>query len=337
MRTPLQHLRGVFHPEAFHGHGVHGGYFEGWYVKLVSADRRQRWAVIPGVFRGRGTGQSEAFVQVLDGLTGRSWYHRYDADAFDASDREFRVQVGPHHFDASGVTLALPQLRGRIDFAAPLQPYPVTARTPGIMGWYGYLPIMECSHGIVSFGHPLAGTLEIEGRRVDFDQGRGYLEKDWGRSFPASYVWLASNHLADTAGEQPDGSLMASCAIIPGLGRRFRGSIVALQWAGRLRTWATWNGSRDERLHLDDQHVTWRMSGPEGTLDLGAARVRGGLLHAPLRTAMHRRVEETLDARLTFRLRDRNGATLIEGTGECAGLEVFGDTDRLVRLPGRRR
>lgn len=75
MRTPAAALRGVQHPEAFHGHGITRGFFEGWYVKLVSADRSQRWAVIPGIFRGlagaAGEGEGtrdEAFVQVLDFL-----------------------------------------------------------------------------------------------------------------------------------------------------------------------------------------------------------------------------------------------------------------------------
>src|SRR5690349_1675576 len=84
MRGPLAWLRGVRHPEAFHGHGVERGFFEGWYIKLVSADRAQRWAVIPGVFRGLAgdSERDEAFVQVLDGLSGRSWYHRFEVSEF---------------------------------------------------------------------------------------------------------------------------------------------------------------------------------------------------------------------------------------------------------------
>lgn len=47
---------------------------------------------------------------------------------------------------------------------------------------------------------------------------------------------------------------------------------------------------------------------------------------------MHQRVEETLDARIEFRHSDHNGVTLLEGVGECAGLEVFGETERLLAL-----
>ncbi|WP_166869575.1 tocopherol cyclase family protein [Salinibacterium sp. ZJ70] len=330
MRTPAAYIRGVRYPEAFHGHGIERGFFEGWYIKLVSADRRQRWAVIPGIFRGVGEDaeRDEAFVQVLDGLTGRSWYHVFPVDAFRASDRRFEVEVAGNRFDSSGVTLELPQLRGRIDYTAPLDPFPVTWRAPGIMGWFGLVPKMECFHGIVSLGHPLAGELLVEGEPVSFDGGRGYIEKDWGSAFPAGYVWLASNHI-DT---DPDASLVASVATIPWMRRAFRGTIIALRHGDALHTWATWNRSTERRLEIDDSHVHWSVTGRAGTLELTAERVRGGLLHAPLRTAMHQRVEETLDARVHIRHTGADGRVLLEGTGECAGLEVFGDTERMLAL-----
>ncbi|MDA3022164.1 MAG: hypothetical protein O2943_05800 [Actinomycetota bacterium] len=50
--------------------------------------------------------------------------------------------------------------------------WPVTWRSPGIMGWYGLVPFMERYHGIVSFGHGLSGNLEVEGTTRSFDDGR---------------------------------------------------------------------------------------------------------------------------------------------------------------------
>lgn len=335
MRSPAAWVRGIRHPDAFHGDGIASGFFEGWYIKLISADRSRRWAVIPGVFKGLDVADGatdESFVQVLDGLTGRSWYHRFDASEFAASDRSFDVRVGSNRFGPDGVDLDLPQLRGRIDFTTPLEPWPVTLREPGIMGWYAMVPFLECFHGIVSFGHGLAGEVEVEGERATFDGGRGYIEKDWGQAFPAGYVWLASNHIDAVRGDGADASLIASVAIIPWLGRAFRGSIIGLRHSGRLHRWTTYNRSRESRLEITDTHVRWSMTGPDGRLDLDAERVRGGLLHAPLRTAMHRRVEETLDAKVTLRHTARDGTVLLEGVADCAGLEVFGDTARLLAL-----
>ncbi len=222
---------------------------------------------------------------MLDGLTGRSWYHRFPVEQFRASDREFDVEVGGNRFSAEGVTLDLPQLKGRIDYATPLVPWPVTAREPGIMGWYGLVPFMECFHGIVSFGHELRGTLEVEGAATSFDQGRGYIEKDWGKAFPAGYVWMASNHIDATTGDGTDASLIASVAIIPWLRGQFRGSIIGFRHGGRLHKWTTYNRSTERSLSIDDSHVRWSVSGPDGVLELTAERVRGGLLHAP---AAHR-------------------------------------------------
>ena len=335
MAGPVSFIRGLRRPEAFHGTGVTSGFFEGWYVKLVSSDRSRRWAVIPGVFRGiggeGGEARDESFVQVLDGVTGRSWYHAHPVDAFHASAEGFDVQVAGSHFSPSGVTLDLPQLSGRIDFTSPMEPWPVTWRSPGIMGWYGLMPFMECYHGVVSFGHGLAGSLRVEGEAASFDDGRGYLEKDWGRAFPAGYVWLHSNHVD----VDPSASLVASVALIPWLRGTFRGFIVGLRHGGRLHRWATYNRSREAVLSIDDTHVHWTLDGPDGRLILSAERVRGGLLHAPLRTAMHQRVEETMDGRISIRHEDPRGRVLLEGVGTCAAMEVFGDVERLLATKGR--
>ena len=328
MQSFAAFLKGVAHPEAFHGTGKRQPFFEGWYIKLISADQSQRWAVIPGIFYGteNGATKNQAFVQLLDGITGRSWFHKFDADQFDAATDKFEVRVGDNKFDSHGVHLNLPQLRGDLMFSTPLDPWPVKLTEPGIMGWFGMVPAMECFHGVVSFGHELQGALEVEGTSVSFDSGRGYIEKDWGKSFPAGYVWMASNHMKGA----PDASLVASVALIPWLTGSFRGYIVGFKHGGVLYKWSTYNRAKEIDLTIDDAHVNWSLTGKHGTLQLKAARVRGGLLHAPLRTAMYQRVEETLDAVIDIKHTAKSGEVLFEGQANCAGLEVFGDIDKLL-------
>jgi tocopherol cyclase len=50
---------------------------------------------------------------------------------------------------------------------------------------------------------------------------------------------------------------------------------------------------------------------------------------------MHQRVEETLDGRISIRHLDPGGRVVLEGEGGCAGMEVFGDIDRLLATKGR--
>ncbi|MCK7487611.1 MAG: tocopherol cyclase family protein [Bacillus subtilis] len=63
---------------------------------------------------------------------------------------------------------------------------------------------------------------------ISFEHGRGYLEKDWGTSFPQGYVWLQTNHFTS-----PGTSLMASVARIPFLGFAFQGFLVNFVHAGK--------------------------------------------------------------------------------------------------------
>jgi hypothetical protein len=196
------------------------------------------------------------------------------------------------------------------------------------MDWYAYVPFMECYHGVVSLHHQLEGELRTrEGERISLDGGTGYVEKDWGQAFPSAYVWVHSNTFRSSRA-----CLVASIAVIPWLVTSFPGFIVGLWVDGTLHRFATYTGARSRRLAIDDRTVVWELESATLRLTLTAERRRGGLLHAPVRTELHKRVEETLDSRVEVRLTDRRtGEVRFEDTGECAGLEVHGDTRRLVR------
>jgi hypothetical protein len=193
------------------------------------------------------------------------------------------------------------------------------------MGWYAWMPRMECYHGVLSFDHSISGTLEVEGQAHVFDGGRGYIEKDWGKAFPAGYIWFQSNHF-----DVPRACLTASIAMIPWLGSAFRGFIIGLWLDGRLYRFATYTGARTERLVLQDEQVDWVVSDRHLRLEMQVVQAGGGLIFGPTRQNMGRRVDETLDASLWVRLRERGGRMLFEGSGRHAGLEINGDVQRLL-------
>jgi len=189
-------LKNIFHPERFHGEGRKPPFFEGWYFKLVDAAEQSRCAVIPGLFLGKEVEDSHAFIQVLDGTSGSVAYYRFPPEEFEAARDRFEVRIGKNIFTSEGITLDLTDeegaIQGDVRFSGTI-PWPVTFAAPGIMGWYAWVPMMECYHGVVSLDHVIEGALEIDGRTIDFTGGRGYTEKDWGRSFPSSWIWLQSN------------------------------------------------------------------------------------------------------------------------------------------------
>ena len=42
--------------------------------------------------------------------------------------------------------------------------------------------------------HSINGELIINNNKINFNCGRGYIEKDRGHSFTLGYVWMQTNH-----------------------------------------------------------------------------------------------------------------------------------------------
>jgi tocopherol cyclase len=169
------------------------------------------------------------------------------------------------------------------------------------------------------------GSLTMNGATVNFDGGRGYIEKDWGRAFPQAWVWGQSNHF-DHAGT----SITVSVATIPWLRTSFRGFIIGLWHEQKLYRFATYTGATITQLRLTDTHVVLRVEDKRHRLEIEAARSEGGLLHAPYRTDMLQRVTESLTATIAVKLSDRSGGVIFEGIGRHAGLEINGEIQQIV-------
>jgi hypothetical protein len=252
---------------------------------------------------------------------------------FWAAEDELDLRIGPNRFTSAGLSLDLQSetlgLRGELAFRG-LVSWPVTLLSPGIMGWYGWVPFMETYHGVVSLDHQIEGMLVIEDEVIDFSGGRGYTEKDWGRSFPSAWIWFQSNHFRE-AGI----CLTASLAIIPWIGRSFPGLIVGLWYGGQLHRFATYTGAKTETLAIGDEEVVWTVSDRRHRLEMRARRVGGGLLQAPSTEDMDRRIVETLDGEVRVALFSVDGEhtrQLMDDVGRYAGLEAAGDVRRLESM-----
>jgi hypothetical protein len=212
---------------------------------------------------------------------------------------------------------------------------------PGIMGWYSFVPMMECYHGIVSLDHRLEGHLTINGQTIDFTNGRGYIEKDWGISFPKGWIWLQSNHFFEkgsvsafpsvsnpTEQGQYFTSLIASVAHIPWLGSHFVGFIVGFWHGGRLFRFATYTGAKmQSRIARNDIFLSFKSR--RYRLEIRATKAGTGSLIAPLNGEMTGKVNESLQAEIAVKFYEQD-KLVFEGVGRNAGLEAAGAVDVLL-------
>jgi len=318
-------IRAILNPGTYHGNHQKPPFFEGWYFKLVSADEKHKIAIIPGNILGE---DQHAFVQVIDGSDGNTEYFTFPFEQFQADFPHFRLNIGENHFDSSHLDVNINepegQLAGEIDFGS-LNPWPVSPLSPGVMGWFAWVPKMECYHGVLSFDHALQGKITLNGKEMDFSGGRGYIEKDWGKSFPSAWVWFQSNHFKNSLA-----CITGSVAIIPWVGSSFKGFIVGFWLNGTLYRFTTYRNSKIEALEITDTHVRWVLRNRTHRLRLNARRAEGGVLRGPTPLDMGARVMETLSASIDVKLETLQGDLVFEGTGENAGLEVVGDLQRLL-------
>jgi len=309
----------VFRPWAFQGSLSRRKYFEGWYFKHVSADREQVWSFIPGISLSNEGRQ--AFIQVLNGRTGESQIYEYKPGSFSASGKELNIQIGKSKFTKEGISLELQntsrRISGDIRYTA-MEQYPSTVINPGIMGWYSFVPFMECKHGVVSMFHSLEGELHIDETYVDFTGGAGYIEKDWGSSFPESWIWLHCNTFDTT-----QSSFTFSVAKIPWLGSYFIGFISFLNIEGRFINLSTWSKATIEKLEYFDKTLRIRIVNKEYVLDVKALNHQAGPLKAPVQGSMSRTIKETVDATVYLKLSNQSGKTLFQDQGKRAGMELI--------------
>ncbi|MCK9170137.1 MAG: hypothetical protein M0P01_06945 [Treponema sp.] len=307
-------MQTILNPMPFQGNLHKRTYFEGWYLKHVSKDKSCVLSFIPGV--SLTPDDRCCFIQVIDGISGKTWYIKYPLETFQWNRDIFFVSAGTSTFSLDGCSINIDEsdlkITGTLHYSG-MQCYPRTPAHPGIMGWFSFIPRLECRHDVLSMNHTVSGTLQINGNSLDFTEGSGYIEKDWGWNFPSSYIWIQCNNF-----DEQETSFMMAVARVPiGLfaGKGILGFLGFLQTGKKVRTFGTWNkwtiqscvfpGTGEGTVMLTDGHER---------IDCHVKSSSGGILKAPAKGAMSQIVKESINASLSVRITEKNGAViLLEG------------------------
>lgn len=207
--------------------------FEGWYFRI--SNEEISLAFIIGVSRAEG--KENYFIQSLDTVSHTSNNYYFTKEECIFEDNPFRIQIGNNIFSEDGMHVALDSIIVDVIFATFTQ-INRTRYAPTIMGPFSYLKSMECVHAVISIKHHVFGKVQIQDHTFDFD-GVGYVEKDYGTSFPIRYIWLQSNYC-----KEKDASFFFSLATIPMKAFHFMGCISVLEVEGKQLRFASYYGAR---------------------------------------------------------------------------------------------
>lgn len=309
----------IRNPKVFQGEkyvNAHTNYFEGWYFKNCNA--KQGISFIPGIsISGE---EKKAFIQII--TEDSSYFVDYNIHDFKFNTNPFYITIGKNFFSESGIEIDIKRddqklkITGKIKYSDS-QNIGTNLLNPNIMGPFSYIPFMECNHAILSMKNVINGYVDINDNKIIFSNDIGYIEKDWGTSFPKSYLWCQGNHFKNAKS-----SFMVSIANIPFKCFSFTGLICDLIIdKNREFKFTTYNNAKLEKYEIDNDSINIILTKGSYCLNITSKYVQGLKLFAPVKGKMEKDILESICADVTVTLKKHNHIIFSDTSQNC-GLEI---------------
>jgi hypothetical protein len=325
---PFYSLKKISDTSIFQGNSKRKKYFEGWYFKMVSKAGDSILSVIPGISLSETGEEKHAFIQLINGITAQTSYFKFPINQFSFSSNGLELKIGDNYFSKDKLKLNLNNsetaVSGEVEMFDHIEYSSDGILDFGIMGWYRFVPFMECYHGVVSLTHNLKGSISINNGMFDFNKGKGYIEKDWGSSMPSAWIWIQSNNFYKS-----ESSFMLSIANIPWMKNSFTGFLGYFYDGSKLYRFATYLSTKLRLEFEENDTVKIELKNKDYSFSVKAKSSSSGLLKAPLNGAMDRRIPESIDAILEITVKDNEGNIIMDDFSEITGLEMVGNYKNL--------
>lgn len=153
-------------------------YFEGWYFKNTNGENKISF--IPGISINEY--EKKAFIQIITG--NESYFVNYDICDFNASSEPFYIKIGNSLFSKDGIYIDIKDDKQKLVICGNIRysngkNINVSKFSPNIMGPFSYIQFMECNHAVLNMRTVTHGFIDINKNKLIFDEGFGYIEKDW--------------------------------------------------------------------------------------------------------------------------------------------------------------
>jgi hypothetical protein len=304
-------------PEVFQGEKYlikNKNYFEGWYFK--NSNEEENISFIPGI--NIYEENAKAFIQVITNQN--SYFVNYDIKEFEFSSNPFYIKIKNNFFSKDGIKIDIKDRNNKLNVYGELK-YSNSKNigksifSPNIMGPFSYIPFMECNHAILSMKNTVCGSININGKEIEFKNGTGYIEKDWGSSFPKSYIWCQGNNF-----KKANSSFMLSVADIPFKLFNFRGIICDLIIDDKEFKFTTYNNAKLIEYKIDkDFDITLKKENYK--LNIKSMGSKGLKLSAPVKGKMDKDILESISSKVSVTLKENNKIIFSDTSKNC-GVEI---------------
>jgi len=321
----------ILNPDLYHGKNKKRNFFEGWYFKFVDLQNKNVLAIIPGIFKAEDSEHSHSFIQILIGNEVKYHYLKFPLEHFHWDTKSFSISIEENEFSLESIKLNINNgdisLKGTLIFKNKYK-WPDSILNPGSMGFYNYFTFMECYSQVCVVDGYIEGHLEINNKIIDFSEGKLYVEKNWGRSFPYSWIWIQSNSFLNS-----NASLTCSIGHVPVPLGSFRGFLVCFYYNNKFINFTSINRSKLNIEYKDsDVFIKLTRKNYELSIKTNTKRNEFILCNGPSKTEMIPLVNESLLGKVYVELKNlKDDAILFAGTGLCTGVEYGGDMLKIIK------
>lgn len=289
-------------------------YFEGWYFK--NSLNNFTVSFIPGI--NIKDNNKSCFIQIITNVD--SYYITYNFNDFTFSHKPFFIKIKNNYFSEDKIIIDINETNLKISSTLHFSGNIKLAKkfiSPNVMGPFSYIPNMECNHALLSLHHYINGSFKINNSLYTFNNGIGYIEKDWGTSFPQSYIWCQGNHFFNNS----SASFFLSIASIPFKLFSFIGFICVFYLNEKEYRFTTYNGSKIEYYKIVDNYINITLSNNKYKIIITANNNNFSKLLAPKNGNMCTHVSESVDSEIYITLLEK-GNIIFNGSSINCGIEI---------------
>jgi len=308
----------IKNPEVFQGEKNlkrKKNYFEGWYFK--NTNKNYGISFIPGI--NINNNNKNDFIQII--TTDSSYFIDYDINDFEFSYEPFYIKIGNNYFSKDGIIIDINDkkhsliIKGNIKYSNNKN-ININLFNPNIMGPFSYIPFMECNHAIISIKSIVFCFNNINNKEIIFNNDTSYIEKDWGISFPKSYIWCQGNDF-----KNKNASFMLSIANIPFKFFNFKGLICSLIIDNKEYRFATYNNTKIIKYNVSRNIVDITLKKEKYILNIKSKQLNGLKLSAPIKGKMEKDILESITSVINVTLKE-NSQIIFSDISKNCGLEI---------------
>ncbi len=308
----------IKNPELFQGEkylNLNKNYFEGWYFKNVNNE--DGISFIPGI--NIDEKEKSAFIQIITNKS--SYFVKFNINEFKFNHNPFGINIGNNSFSKNSIHIDIEDVSQNLIIKGDINIFnskniDSSSSSPNIMGPFSYMPFMECNHAILSMKNNMQGIININNQIIDLNNGIGYIEKDWGCSFPKQYIWCQGNNFS-----KEQSSFMMAIADIPCGVINFRGIICSLIIDNKEYRFATYNNTKITKYNIAAGYAEIDLKRKQYSLNVKINYDQGNKLSAPVKGKMSKDIYESISSRITITLK-KDDNIIFKDTSNCCGLEI---------------